>query len=616
MTARVAERLAGTWRRNMQFTWRIWLRLVSRRQVRNSDLAVGIIAVLIGVLAALGIAVVNRSVGLLHALMFGVPFDGHLSDGSSIERWRLFAAPCLGGLAYGVFAALVRRWRPGDIVDAIEANAMYGGRMSVTDSLRLTVLTVFSGGVGASVGLEAAYTQLGAGMASRLGRGLRLRRADLRTMVGCGAAAAIAAAFNAPLAGAFYAFELIIGSYTIGALAPVALAALAGTLLERQLSGADPVFYVSDLIALTSGQYLLLALLGVVAGALGIAAMRGVTLVEEWGRRIAVPAWLRPAAGGAAVGLIALVFPQVLGSGHGGIKYTVSAQLGFLFLAGLLLAKLVASAISIGSGFRGGMFSSSLFLGALLGSTFGVVAALVFTSLPPDHTVFILAGMGAVAAAVVGAPVTMIMLVLEVTANFYATIGVTVSVVIAWVVVRNWFGYSFATWRFHVRGVPLRGAHDIGWLHDLTVTKLMRRDFQVVSRDTTLRALRERFPLGATKRVFVLEESGAYAGFVDVDEAHGADLDARAEELTAGELARGKDFFLIPGQSVRSALDLFVAAETETLAVVSDIGHRRVVGYLTESYALRRYSRELEARRREEYGFDEIASPTHAPVTR
>ena len=152
--------------------------------------------------------------------------------------------PIVGGIFVGLSAALLRRWRPREVVDAIEANARFGGRMSLGDSVGLVAVTLLSGGFGASVGLEAAYTQLGAAMGSRLGRQLGLRRDDMRTLVGCGAAGAIAAAFNAPLAGAFYAFELIIGSYTLQTLAPIGIAALIGALTVRGLHGGSPIFLV------------------------------------------------------------------------------------------------------------------------------------------------------------------------------------------------------------------------------------------------------------------------------------------------------------------------------------------------------------------------------------
>jgi CIC family chloride channel protein len=586
------------------------LRILARAGVRDSDLGLVVVAALIGGFVGLTVALVQRIVLELHHLLFGIEFESHLSGSVTIDPWRILAVLVLGGLVYGVIAYLVQRWRPTDIVDAIEANALYGGQMSLTDSVRLAMLTILSAGAGASVGLEAAYTQLGSGLASRIGRALRLRRADLRIFVGCGAAAAIAAAFNAPLAGAFYAFELIIGSYTLATLAPIALAALAGAAVERLLFDAEPIFVVYAHIDLIAADYILLALLGLAAAAVGVGTMVGVTLVEGWFRRVALPGWLRPAVGGAALAGMALIYPQVLGSGHGGIVATISYGYDFLLLLGLFAAKLAASAISIGSGFRGGMFSSSLFLGSLFGGAAGTVLTTLLPWASADRMIYILAGMGAVAAAVVGAPITMILLVLEATSDFSATIGVTVAVIVASFTVRHWFGYSFATWRFHIRGVPLRGAQDIGWLHDFTVGRLMRRDVLTVAMTMPLRDVRALFPVGGTKYAVAIDEEGRFAGIIDTQESHDADLDARADALTAADLARGAAHFLTPDQPVRLAIDLFLGAEAEVLAVVSDPIHRRPIGYLTEAYALRRYNRELEARRQEEYGDDALFNLT------
>jgi CIC family chloride channel protein len=609
MASSASDLPAARARRAFRLKARTRLRVLVRTSIRDSEIGQVLLAALIGGIIALGVALVRQAVREIHHLLFGVPFEMHLSGGVAIESWRLVAVPAAGGLAYGLVAHALRRWRPRDIVDAIEANALYGGRMSLTDSIRLSVLTVLSGGVGASVGLEAAYTQLGAGFASRIGRTLRLRRADLRTFVGCGAAAGIAAAFNAPLAGAFYAFELIIGSYTLSTLAPIAAAALSAALVERGLFGGQPLFLISDHIDLGPADYGWLVGVGALAAVVGIGAMVGVTLVEGWCRRIALPLWARPAAGGLLVGAMALVFPGVLGSGHGGILSIISSGYGLPLVLGLMLAKLAASALSIGSGFRGGMFSSSLFLGSLFGAAAGALAAHFLPWALPSQTMFILAGMGAVAAAVVGAPVTMILLVLEVTADFSATMGVTTAVIVASLLVRYWFGYSFATWRFHLRGVPLRGAYDVGWLQDLTVGRLMQTDVVVVPQTMSLRTLRQRFPHGTAKYVFVVKEDGRYAGIIDVSEAHSTELDELCDMLAAADLAREAQHFLTPHQPIRLALDLFLAATAETLAVVDNPTDRNVIGYLTEAYALRRYASELETRRREELGEDELFSP-------
>jgi len=590
-------------------------RLWARHNIRNSELGLGVVAALIGAVIALGVALTKFAVAELHHVLFGVAIEEHLSGAVEIERWRLLLVPTIGGVIYGLVAYALWRWRPRDIVDAIEANALHGGHMSLSDSLRLTGLTVLSAGVGASVGLEAAYTQLGAGTASRIGRYLHLRRADLRTFVGCGAAAAIAAAFNAPLAGAFYAFELIIGSYTLTTLVPVVLAAVFATLVSRELFGEQPIFVVYSHVDVFATNYFLLAAIGFASGLLAIAVMVGVTFVEQWTKRASLPTWARPAMGGLVLGNFAWFFPQILGSGHGGIENTIAnGPLGYELplLFGLIAAKIIGSAVSIGSGFRGGMFSSSLYLGALFGAAIAASLHRLMPGTTLNDTAYIPAGMGSLAAGVVGAPVTMILLVLEATSDFSATLGVTVAVVVSVIVVRNWFGYSFATWRFHLRGVALHSPHDVGWLHDLQVANLMRRDFAVAPLDQKLTELCSQFPIDAHIRVFAVDEKGAYRGYVDLAEAHGARYRDGGAELCVSDVARGAEHFLTPGQAIRETLDHFIASAAESLAVVDNPRDRRVQGYLSEAFALRRYYRELEARHSEELGDDELFKFNHA----
>jgi chloride channel protein, CIC family len=592
------------------------LRLFLRHNIRNSELGLAAVAAALGVVIALGVALTRQSVAEIHHLLFGVSLETHLSGVATIAGWRILLVPSLGGLGYGLIAYALWRWRPRDIVDAIEANALHGGRMSLSDSVRLTGMTILSAGVGASVGLEAAYTQLGSGIASRIGRMLHLRRNDLRNLVGCGAAAAIAAAFNAPLCGAFYAFELIIGSYTLATLVPVVVAAVMATLVTREIFGQQPIFIVYAHADLVARHYLILAAIGLAAGGLAIAAMLGVTFVEQFSRRLALPVWARPAMGGLVLGTCALAFPEILGSGHGGILHTVatgSTGYELWLLVGLVLAKALGSAVSIGSGFRGGMFSSSLYLGALFGAACSLIVHRLLPWAPSDEAVFVLAGMGSVAAGVVGAPMTMIFLVLESTADFSATMGVTVAVVISALVVRHCFGYSFATWRFHLRGVALHSPHDIGWLKELQVAKLMRRDFALVPPQTPLAELCRQFPITESRRVFVVNEAGGYEGYVDLLEAHGSELLDKGDRLIAADVARGAEHFLTPGQPVRETLDVFIQSAAEVLAVVDNPRDRRVLGYLNEAFALRRYYRELEARHREELGDEALFNPTRGP---
>ncbi len=562
--------------------------------MRDSELFLLVLALGAGGAAGLGVFLIDVLLAGLRRLAFAVPDDAHLSD-FHLSGARVLLVPILGGLLVGLASALLRRWRQREVVDAIEANALFGGRMSVRDSLGLVFLTLLSGGFGASVGLEAAYTQIGAALASRLGRSVSLRRDDVRTLVGCGAAGAIAAAFNAPLTGAFYAFELIIGVYTLQTLAPVGIAALTGALVIRGLVGSNPIFVVDHGITISPLDYPMFFGLGIASAGLGIVVMKGVTWTEAVFRRQAVPRWARPALGGLLVGGLALPFPEILGSGHGGILRELHAGFGLPFLAALIVAKTIASAVSIGSGFRGGLFSTSLFLGSLFGSLIGAALLRFAPDLGIDPLIYTLVGMGAVAAAIVGAPMTMIMIVLETTGDFAATIGVMVGVVTASIVVRHWFGYSFATWRFHLRGLSIRSPEDVGWINELLIGPMMRRDPAVIATGFSLDELRQRFPAGSVRQVFVVDEDGRLCGIVDLARIS-EPLDADSAK-TLEDIAAKPATFLLPGDDLRTALDRFSQAAEETLPVIDNPEDRRVIGYLSEAYSLRRYAHELERHR-------------------
>ena len=275
--------------------------------------------------------------------------------------------PLVGGLVFGFGREWIARWRPEREIDPIEANALHGGRMSLVGSLVVAAETVWSSGVGASVGLEAGYTQLASGIASRLGMAFRLRRVDLRILVGCGAAGAIAGAFGAPLAGAFYGFELIIGGYSPNSLAPVGVAALIGYLVAHAIGPAEVGVVAPQQMTIAAHDLVIAATIGLLAAMLGIMLMRGVARVRDFFLRLQVRPALRTMIGGFVVGLLALVSPQVMSSGHGALHLAGILDLSLATVALLFVLKIAASIVSLGTGFRGGLFFSSLLIGALGG---------------------------------------------------------------------------------------------------------------------------------------------------------------------------------------------------------------------------------------------------------
>lgn len=567
---------------------------------RGSEIGLIVCAAFVGILAGCVVSGMSWISKALHSLIFGIPHEEWLSAAHIENRWVVLCAPIVGGFVLGFVFFLLRKRRNRPIVDPIEANALYGGRVSLTDSIIVAVQNLISNGFGASVGLEAGYTQLSSGIASKFGTKLNFRREDLRILVGCGAAGAIAAAFNAPLTGSLYAFELIIGTYSAIALAPVVVAAILATLVARALSGDTFLIETGEIGLIAPHDFLPAMLLGAVCAALGIVIMKGVAFIEQIARKSSVHAVLRPALGGTVVGLLAMITPQVLSAGHGALHLNLETQSSLVTLVTIFLLKATASAVSIGSGFRGGLFFASLFMGALIGKTFSVLADLfIGGSLTP--TVLAIVGMSSLAVALIGGPLTMTFLALEITGDFPITALVLAAVISSSVVVRTTFGYSFATWRFHLRGESIRSAHDIGWIRNLTVDKLMRSDVKKAKANLTVKQFRELFPLGSSQRAVLIDDDDRYVGIVIVPEVYAENATDEAV-ATLDKFVRYRNDFLQPQMNARQAASIFDKASSEALAVVNNLIERRVVGQLSEAHTLRRYSEELDRRRREAVG--------------
>src|SRR5947209_4150883 len=567
-----------------------------RAFVRARETSLVLLAVVIGALGGLVVAAMSALVDLLHMVLFGLGPGERLSAQAHLDPSVAILVPMLGGLGLGLAGILIAHRRPAREVDPIEANALHGGRMSLRGSFIVTAQTIWSSGVGASVGLEAGYTQLASGFASWIGHGFRLRRRDLRVLVGCGAAGAIAGAFGAPLGGAFYAFELVIGSYSVTSLAPVGIAALVGYLVANLFNTSHLGIEIPYVMHVTGHDLALAVAIGLVAAFLGIVLMRGVGLWEQALSRLRVPALLRPAIGGLIVGSLALVTPQVLASGHGAIHIAGMLESPLQAIALLFGLKALASIVSLGSGFRGGLFFASLLLGALAGRMLAEGASYLSPAFTLDPHVYAVIGMGALSVSVIGGPLTMTFIALESTGDLWLTTAVLIAVIISAQVTREMFGYSFATWRFHLRGETIRSAADVGWIRELNVRRMMRGDVRTVPAHTTISRFRMVFPLGSTSQVVAINEDKSYAGIVLVAEAHAPEFD---DTKPVREILHHSGTTLTPNMSVKDAVYAFDKAEAEALAVIESRESRNVIGLLTESHALRRYSEELELRRRE-----------------
>ncbi|MEZ5815591.1 MAG: chloride channel protein [Hyphomicrobiaceae bacterium] len=574
-----------------------------RRVVRDSPLvliaAATAVGSLTGTLAALLVSLSQEA----HVLLFGLPQGTHLSGMTGLPVLRTLLVLMGAGILVGAMTQYLRRPKH-DFVDPIEANALHGGRMSLADSTFVTAQSLVSSAGGLSLGIEGGYTQIGGAIGSRMGRLLKRRRIDMRMLVSAGAAGGIAGAFGAPFAGAAYAFELILGTYTVATLAPVVAAAVAGTIAAEGLVGHTYRIPIASWRLSGDGNILASVALGIVCGGVAIALMRGVTATEQVARASNVPRILRPVAGGLAVGIVSLLAPHILGSGHEAMALVLQSGWPIPTLLTVLVFKIAASAISLGSGFRGGLFSTSLFLGTLTGALVASLGAHLGILSQGADGLMSLVGMASFGAAVIGSPMTMALLAVEITQDLAVVAPVLLGVVAATLTVRHTFGYSFATWRFHLRGEAILGGEDIGWARETTARRLMRPDITVVPASLTVSEFRQRFVPGSVKYVVATGKDGRFAGLIDLAGLFAKRPQAEPDEQPTrlADFIGNTDAWVPPDLTIDRLLPLFDERETEMLVVLQPGDHHIIEGIITETYALKRYRLELEARRKEIFG--------------
>lgn len=569
--------------------------ILPRRVFRTSEAAFILLATLVGLAAGISTNAQQFVAHSIQHLLYGVSANRLSALGEIHHPWRLIALP-IGGL---VLIGLTRllRLRSRAPIDVVEANAMHGGRIPFRDNLVIAAQTIVSNGSGASVGLEATYAQMGGGIASLLGQWFQLRRNDLRTLVGAGAGSAVGAAFGAPLTGAFYAFEIVIGNYTPAAIAPVMSAALAGAFVTRAL-GVDPY-----LIAATAPRslaildYLAYAGLGLLCALVGIATMRLVTSAEQVVQKWTAIARFRPVIGGLLLVPVALVSPQSLSAGHGALHLDLVLHPPLQFLLVVLVLKIVAVVISLSMGFRGGLFFASLFLGSLLGQAYGEALNLLGIGITLDPTDAALVGMAAFSVSVVGGPMTLAMLMLETTHDFALMGVVLTAALLSSAITRELFGYSFSTWRLHLRGANIRSPRDIGWTLNLNAERIMRRDWKEVPDSASIEEFRRLVPLGSASKALLVSADGFYRGIVPTAAAFQPDLDPAGR---LDQLATQRERTFAPHDPADAMLKAFEVSGADEMAVLDPAG--RVIGVVGENYLRRRYYEEIENAQRELFG--------------
>ena len=541
-------------------------------------------AVAIGAVAAAAALGFLWAFGFVRDWTLGLPEDAAFDAFVTVPWWLILSVPTLGGLAIGLFVQYVMPGgRPQAVADVIESVALRDGRMPLTAGLGAAAVSAASIGVGASVGREGPMVHLGATLGSWIAVRLKLHRQLVQTLLGCGVAAGVAASFNAPIAGAFFALEVVIGQYAIRSFAPVVIASVTGTLIYRSVFGNVPAFSTPDYAITSFWEFPAFALLGIVSAVAALIFMWSVIFAQDKSAKIPVPPWVRTGIAGLLVGIIALAFPQVLGVGYATTDAVLNNALTLWLLLALIPMKIAATAISLGGGFGGGVFSPSLFIGATVGGAFGLMAAAVFPDLATAHGAYAMVGMGAVAAAVLAAPMSTILIVFELTGDYALTIAVMVAVVIASVIAQQVAGGSFFHWQLRKRGVDLSGGGQNRVLRTMKVRTVMDRVFETVAPDAPLPEIRRLLQTAPHGELFVIDSAGTLAGTITFADLREAAFDATGDaDRRAGDVMRRDPPVLEIEESLDRALRILEAQDEPHIPVVETRGNMKLMALVHE----------------------------------
>lgn len=501
--------------------------------------------------------------------------------------------PVLGGLVYGpIVERYAKEARGHGVPEVMLAIAERGGRIGPQVAVVKSLASALCIGSGGSVGREGPIVQIGSALGSSIGQALRISDARLRLLVACGAAGGISATFNAPIAGVFFGLELILRDFATESFGVVVLASVTADVIGRAAFGSTPFLSLPTFHLAAPVGYLFYAVLGIFAGVTGVAFIRVLYGTEDLLDRLwRGPEWLRPGAGGVLLGLLLLALPQMYGVGYPVLEAGVRGQYVLWFLLVLLVGKLAATSLTIGIGGSGGVFAPSLFMGAMLGTAYGLVAQHLFGGAVGPAGAYGLVGMGAVFAGAARAPITAVLIIFELTGDYKIILPLMAAIALATGVSALLSKETIYTLKLRRRGIDLLRGKAANLMELLTVADAMQPLPVTLTPEVPLDVIIDRLAAEGRDALPVADPDGTYRGTViarDVEDS----ARENALEASAGSLARAVPI-LHPDQSLEQALGLLVRQDRSGLPVTST-EDSRILGWLTHRDVLAAYNARLQ----------------------
>lgn len=578
--------------------------LFTRKLVNNDQLVMTLLAVVVG--AAIGSLAILfvEGIDLVQTFMFGVSGTHIAQYISELPTWRILLTPTLGGLLVGLFLYYLMPGRtPKGPADVIVACEMGGGHMPIKEGILAMIASGISIGSGASVGREGPAVHMGGSFASWMAEKLHLSRSSSRVLLGCGVAAAVSASFNAPIAGALFAQEVILSHYALKAFAPVVIASLSGTVIAHQVVGNETAFHLSGAHFGSYLEFPAFIGLGILSGLCAIFFCWSILKAQKQTARLKGPAWYKPAIGGFLVGLIALWYPEVLGVGYEATDNALKGQYALSLLFALFVCKFLASVISHGFGFSGGVFSPALVIGAMLGGSYGMIVTSFFPELSSGAQSYSLVGMAAMAAAVLGAPISTTLIIFELTGDYTLTIAVMCGCVVSTLVTHQMGWQSFFLEQLKGRGIDLQSNYSSVVLQQLTVSEILKREGTYLSADASLQNVHKELVRAPGGVVFVVSHDRSLYGAISWENLPEGIFEGELDKLVlAADLADKRPPVLQSKDTLEVAKSVFEETSYQQIPVVSHEAGRAYLGCIDEREVVIAYNEALLRKRRQEQG--------------
>ena len=504
--------------------------------------------------------------------------------------------PMLGGC----FIGLICKYFPNAVKEngvhkVMYAVALNDGKLrkrTITSCAVTSSVTIGSGG---SAGREGPTVQIGAAVGSALGQLLHLSTERVRVLVGCGAAAGIAASFNAPLAGVLFSLEIILGDFTIHTFSPIIIASVIGTVTGRALEGNEVTFNVPVHELVHPTEIIFYLALGVLCGIVGrlftFAYFYTQQIFEE---KISAPEYLKPALGGLIVGIISIFIPQILGNGYDVMEQALAGQMFWSLAFLLVFMKIMCTSITLGSGGMGGIFAPSLFIGAMLGTAFGSSVHFIFPTLTASAETYSVVGMGAVAGAVMQAPLTNILMLFELTNDYTLILPIMATCIASSYTYQRFTKHSIYVQYLLNKGINIRHGREASIMNSIKVRDVMSTDITTIAQEMPFRKILETISYSKNFYFPVLDNKGDMTGILSFSDIREVIFEEQLGDLlVAGELANHKVYSLTPQQNLNEAMEIFSQLDVDQLPVVRNEDKLKVIGMLNRGDVMASYNREV-----------------------